>query len=184
MNQANKIPDKRYFLSRLFHWAMVVIFFILAFASDALMSRVNNADERIFVYNLHVSLGLLFTLILILRLFWLLHYREIQAEFDSHWQKVAAYSNYCILYLLMFLLISTGTATVMGSGKALQFFDLVSIPYVDSFYNVDVKYYAKESHHYLVNSSYFFLCLHILGAITHYQKPLFDKLKTKLGLKF
>lgn len=174
-----KNSDVRYKITRTLHWIISIIFFLLALASDTLMSGVTSAEERVYIYNLHISVGLLFTLLLYIRLIWLLVHREERSEFDFGWQRIAAHLNYFSLYTLMLLLVLTGFCAVMGAGKDLHFFELFTIHYLDFLNNNDIKYYAKESHYYLVKAAYGFLALHFLGAMSHYVKPLLDTLWAK-----
>ena len=169
--------DYLYLVTRVIHWISALLFFLLAFTTGYLFNQVVNAQERIDVYDQHVSIGLLFALLTVIRLFWLLFYRSKRAQFLGAWQRTAAHINFIILYSLMFLLVISGIFTVAAAGKDLQFFTLLDISsagwFSDSEWlaNFELEFYAKESHRYLVNTSYVFLFVHVCGAMTHYARP-------------
>ena len=164
--------DAHYRETRTVHWVMAFIFFFLALATDLLFDEVTNADQRTRVHNLHVSMGLLFFLLLLFRVYWLWNYRSLRASFEFVWQRWFAHLNYLILYFLMTLLILTGLASVVSAGDPLSFFGLFEYTPPPWLGNREVKYLARESHRYLTNGSYVFLGFHLLGAINFYLKPM------------
>ena len=171
--------DYLYIITRVIHWVSALLFFILALTTGYQLNNVLNAYQRIDVYYQHMSLGLLFALLTVLRLFWLMFYRKKRAQFLGAWQRKAAHINFFILYTLMLSIVISGVIAVMSAGKDLQFFTYFEIPLVEWLVDDNAKFYSKESHQYLVDISYVFLFVHVCGAIMHYARP---QIKRLLGI--
>ena len=168
--------DYLYIITRVIHWVSALLFFILALTTGYLLNHVVNSYERIDVYYQHMSLGILFALLTVLRLFWLMFYRKIRAQFLGAWQRTAAHINFFILYTLMLMIVISGAIAVIAAGKYLQFFTYFEIPPFEWLVDDKVKFYSKETHEYLVDISYVFLFVHVCGAITYYARPLIKRL--------
>ena len=172
--------DYLYIITRVIHWVSALLFFFLALSTGYLLDNVLNAYQRIDVYCQHMSLGILFALLTVFRLFWLMFYRKTRAQFLGAWQRRAAHINFFILYTLMLSIVITGVIAVMSAGKDLQFFTYFEIPPVEWLVDDKVEFYSRETHHYLINISYVFLFVHACGAITYYARP---QIKRLLGIK-
>lgn len=171
-----KLQDRafRYTVTRWLHGISAAIFFLLLLFSSYLYNNVDNADERQLVFTLHVSTGLISILLYALRISWLAFYREERTFFNNDWQRTAAHLNHFLLYTIMLLLPLSGIIFVMAGGKEIPFFELFSIKPLDWLDNREIKYYAKETHRWLVKIVYVILLMHISASVGH-KLGLFGK---------
>lgn len=177
------VKDRQYRDFRALHWAMVIIFIVLAMVTEYALDYVTDSEQRFMVRNLHVSIGVIFALFLLFRWYWYVRNHTVRATFSSTWQRRLAFSNFIILHALMTLLVLSGFTRLLSDGDDVSFFNLSSTISLSEFENRGVKYYAQEAHLYLRNATYVFVFLHLLGAFDFYfrRRRKLDKEGTKVS---
>ena len=132
---------------------------------------------------LHMSLGLLFVLVLALRLGWRLANGKPQ-PLPSHTplEQRTALAVHRLLTAVMILIPVAGLVTVASVGRAPSFFGLVSVPLPFVPQSGGLHEAGEELHAFMANFVLLpLLGLHVLGALKHHLLDKDATLRRMLG---
>lgn len=110
------------------HWLTAILVLVLFAIAQVWDFADRGAPLRMELISLHVSLGILFAVVLILRIAWRLITHRRTAPAVSGLQHVASTLVHFVLYALMISQVSYGFLMRWASAKDPEFFGLFSIP--------------------------------------------------------
>ena len=130
--------------------------------------------------DLHVSFGLLLTLVMLLRLIW----RRVSPPppplaNQQPWEHLSAKIVHLALYLLLFAILASGYLIVAADGESLAIFGWVVVP-VPAVLFANQQDIAGWLHEYLAWAVMGIAALHALGALKHHFVDGDDTLKRML----
>ena len=108
------------------HWAtavLVIVQFVLAITWDYF-----SKDTRENLQSVHVSLGVLLTVVVIARVVWRLMPGHQRSAIVSGWVKLASKAVHYLLYVLLVVQAALGFAWRWAQGHDVAFFGLFGIP--------------------------------------------------------
>jgi len=108
------------------HWAtavLVLVQFVLAISWDDFPKPTRESLQSV-----HVSLGVLLTAVILVRIVWRLMPRHRRPAIVSGWVKLASKSVHYLLYALLVAQASLGFAWRWAQGHDVAFFGLFAIP--------------------------------------------------------
>jgi len=159
--------------SRILHWVMaVLIIFLLGlgiFMTDFLSKESTN---RLDVYNLHKSLGVLVLILVFLRIINRLLTRTPALPFAiSALEKKLAKFGHLALYFLMFLTPFSGYLMSSFAGYPVKFFAIELPNFFEA--NFEIAHFFAETHELSAFSLLGLIVIHILAVIRHrfFDKP-------------
>lgn len=150
-------------LSRLLHWTVSIMIFILLGAGYYMTSEPPKYD----VYPIHKATGFVLLILVILRLTWRL--RNISPELPSstpHWQAVAANLNIKVLYVLMIAMPSSGILMSLYGGHPISIYGFFTIQAFEK--NEKLSVLAKEFHGAFAVLLILAISLHVFAALYHH----------------
>lgn len=155
------------FISILIHWVSALLILFL-FGLGVYMVDLTYYDDW---YHkgpeLHVSLGLVLLLIMLLRIVWRI-INPIPVDLPAKpAQQMTAKLVKFVLYLFIFIVITTGYLITTAEGQPASMFNVIKFPVITqlSSANVDI---AGEVHEYLAWGIIALVILHALGALFHH----------------
>jgi cytochrome b561 len=159
--------------SRILHWVMaVLIIFLLGlgiFMSDFLSKESPN---RLDVYNLHKSLGVVVLILVFLRILNRLLTRTPALPFAiSALEKKLAKFGHLALYFLMFLTPFSGYLMSSFAGYPVKLFAIELPNFFEA--NFEIAHFFAETHSLCAFSLLGLIVIHILAVIRHrfFDKP-------------
>lgn len=173
--------DKWGWLSIVFHWVSAFVI-VSMFALGFWMVELDYySDWYRIAPDWHRSVGVLFMMLMVMRLLWRFYSKPPEALL-SHWswEVRCAHIIHIAFYVLVLLLLPTGYFITTAAGQSVWVFDWFSIPAaVTSVDNLEDI--AGDIHKIIAYSMMALVVLHIAGALKHH---LIDKdmtLKRMLG---
>ena len=164
---------------RLFHWGMAVLYAGII-AVGYYMSDLPNGADKMKIYALHKSVGVLLLGLALARLLW----RAIDARPSSDpapaWQQRVALLTLVALYALMLALPLTGWLYNSAAGFPLRWFNLVNLPALSAA-DPQIKGWAKELHETGAALLIALVGVHVLGALKHHFLDKDSTLQRMLG---
>lgn len=155
------------FISILIHWVSALLILFL-FGLGVYMVDLTYYDDW---YHkgpeLHVSLGLVLLLIMLLRIVWrIINPTPVDLPAKPAQQMTAKLVKF-VLYLFIFIVITTGYLITTAEGQPASMFNVIKFPVITqlSSANVDI---AGEVHEYLAWGIIALVILHALGALFHH----------------
>jgi len=150
-------------LSRLLHWTVSIMIFILLGAGYYMTSEPPKYD----VYPIHKATGFVLLILVILRLTWRLNNTNPDLPSTTpHWQAVAANLNIKVLYALMLAQPISGILMSLYDGHAISVYGLFIIPAFVK--NEKLSILAKEFHSAFAVLLILAITLHVLGGLYHH----------------
>lgn len=110
------------------HWltaGLVIVLFVLAEVWEALP---HGTPARKLLQSLHISLGLLFTTVLVARIAWRLAAGRRLPRAESGWRGLAGSGMHVLLYALMITQVVLGFLLRWAQGESFSFFGLFDVP--------------------------------------------------------
>ncbi len=169
----DNLLDSYGLFSKAIHW--ITAFIILALLAVGLyMGSLESSPQKILIYNLHKSFGLLVLALVFVRVVWhLIHKKPKSLPTHKKWEVWLSHSIHGFLYILLFALpISGWVMSSAGDYNVKLFF--VNMPDIVSK-NEGLYETAEEVHEILAWVIIALVGLHVLGALKHY---FVDKDKT------
>ena len=174
--------DTAYIIGRWLHWLAAVLFLMMVVGTDIWTSYAESREQREVLDYWHISLGSIFVILLFFRIGWVILYPELRTHFDSRWQAIAARSNHWALYCLMIAMPLSGLVTQLFSGDPVSLFGQTLLVMPEAVFDInegifadDAAEYSEILHLFLKWPIYTLLCLHILGALTHWLKSALQR---------
>lgn len=162
-----KTTDSKYgIIRKVNHW-LVALMFITLLAVGVYMSGMAYSPEKMELYGLHKSFGVIIMLFILIRMFWLIFDNKINNSSLTKFERVSSASLHGILYLLMLIMPISGMLMSMAKGYAVKVFGLFTLPMLveksESLGNLmgSVHYYAGYIAIALVS-------LHVLASLYHH----------------
>lgn len=162
-------------VSIIFHWVSALTTVSLFALGLWMVSLDYYSDWYQVAPHWHKSVGVLFIMLLFLRLLW----RAVNptpAAIDTHqnWEKVSAKCAHFALYFLLFSMLPTGYLIVTVSGQDLQVFNWFAVPSLFQSES-NIEDLAGEIHEIVGFTIIGIATIHALGALKHH---FFDKDRT------
>lgn len=165
--------------SRLLHWVMAaIIIFILVLGIYMTEFLDKSSPNRMFIYNLHKSLGVLVIFLVFFRIVNRLFCKTPPLPKSiTNWEKFLAHFTHFVLYGLMILVPTSGYLMSNYFGYPVYFFKLKTIFLVAT--DVEMAKYFAEIHELSAYTLICFIALHIAGVVKHrfFDKPQVNLLK-------
>ncbi len=157
-------------LSIALHWA-AALGVVLMFATGIQAGMAGDAGDRAArgaAMGLHISIGATFFLIFAARI--AAHYAQTQPvkPAQAGWLNLLAAAVQHVLLLALLVQIVSGPLAVWNGGRAINVFDLFSIPSPFAQRNEGVHDAAELAHTIGRATIFFILPLHVLGALKHF----------------
>ncbi|MER2493347.1 cytochrome b [Catenovulum sediminis] len=164
--------DKYSKLTRLCHWLSAILILAL-FAVGVWMVELSYYDDWYQkAPEQHKNFGLLLLCIMLIRLLSRL-VSKAPPGLGKKWEQTAAKVTHIALYILIFLIISTGYLISTASGKDIIWFNWVHVPPIISYQDQQADI-AGVVHQYAAYFMIFLAVIHVAAALKH---QLIDKHK-------
>ena len=151
---------------RILHWTSVSLLIALIVTANQFEGLAEGLDKKDLV-NLHVSLGLIFLMIMFSRLYWrLTNVNPVHSYQIPSWQKFSAIFLHRTIYAIVIFQSICGISSLIFSGKGIAFFSIFTIP----TFLTEQKLYLELSNtlHYVISIViYPLFAIHISAAIYH-----------------
>lgn len=154
-------------VSRLFHWGLAVMIIGL-FALGVWMVTLGYYDSW---YqkgpHWHISLGIIFTLLLLLRVLW----NGLSGKPDALGtpkQQLMAKLGHSLMYLMLWVIVVAGYFITTADGSAVAVFDWIEIPAVLKQKGLEQS--AGLVHQYVAYGLIALVVVHTLAALKHHFK--------------
>lgn len=147
------------------HWTVALLLATMA-ALGWFMMTIEDAPGSIWYFDLHRSLGLVFAVLVALRLVWRLTHRpEPLPAILPAWQLRIAHWTQFLLYVLMVLMPVTGYLGASYSKKGVQFFGINTPHWALENHNLAEQFYGIHSLLIWVLTG--LVVLHVAGSFKH-----------------
>jgi cytochrome b561 len=150
------------------HWTVAALILLVQVPAGLTMVSVQPGSLQNFLYNVHKNVGLIIFLLACFRLAWRwAHPVPFLPPDLPRWQAVAARTTHALLYLLIFLLPTTGFLYTTLSGFPVPFlmvWDLSKLVPV----NKPLGEVFETAHIWLTYVLYATAALHVAGALQHH----------------
>jgi cytochrome b561 len=150
------------------HWTVAALIVLVQVPAGLTMVSVQPGALQNFLYNVHKNVGLIIFLLACFRLAWRwAHPVPFLPPDLPRWQAVAARTTHALLYLLIFLLPTTGFLYTTLSGFPVPFlmvWDLSKLVPV----NKPLGGVFETTHVWLTYLLYATAALHVAGALQHH----------------
>ena len=171
-------------LSRAFHGIMLLLFFIML-GVGLYMADLDKTDElRKQLFSLHMSTGVLFFVLVVLRIVWLKVSPAPKLPMGlTNWEKILTTIVKSLMYLLMLAIPIAGMLMVNSKGYPVSFYGLFDLPMLTGKSD-GLHEFMEEAHEFLAFSLLFLVVVHAAGALKHRfldTGPDLDVLKRMFG---
>ena len=153
--------------SKIIHWLMaLLIIFLLGLGIYMEEFLAKESSNRMEIYNLHKSLGVLAIILIFTRIAnRIIHKAPAPLKTLKNWEKTASHAAHILLYILMVIIPISGYLMSNSFGYQVKFFG-IELPFlVEKNFEIG-KIFAK-THTYSAFSILGIITIHILGVIKH-----------------
>jgi len=154
-------------LTILLHWTTALLVVILFGLAQTWNLLERGTPLRHILQSLHVSLGLVFTAVLVARLLWRAIAGRKLVQMSSGFAGFAAKAMHYLLYLLLVVEGALGWNFRWAAGDPLSLFGLFSIPSPISF-KVEQRHAIATAHNWVAISILLLAGAHALAALFHH----------------
>jgi len=163
----SKDPADSYGLvSRFIHWVTAFIILGLLAVGNYMVS-LDMSPQKIWIYNLHKSFGLLVLALVFIRVFWhLIKKKPKSLPTHKKWEVGLSHAIHGFLYILLFALPISGWVMSSAGDFNVKFFS-INMPDIVSK-NKDLFNIAEEAHGILAWVILALVGLHVAGALKHH----------------
>lgn len=153
-------------ISRIIHWVTALIILALLVVGKY-MKGMEFSEQKLEVYNLHKSFGLLVLFLVVVRIVWHIVTKKPKSM-DTHakWERVLSHAVHGFLYLLLFALPLSGWVMSSAGDFNIKFFGLNMPDIVAKDENLFE--FAEEMHELFAYAVLGFVALHVAGALKHH----------------
>ncbi len=154
-------------VARLLHWSIALLLAVV-FGLGWWTTELSYYDPLYrTVPHLHRSLGILVTLLIVVRIGWALWDRKPEmSQSMPRWQRLAARGGHWALYILMVLVPVTGYLMSTADGRPVDVFGLFQVPAILPPAS-GRESIAGAWHYYLAFGGAWLVLLHIAAALKH-----------------
>ena len=148
------------------HWttaALVVTQFVLGVTWDYFPKATRESMQSV-----HISLGLLLTIVVVARIIWRLMPGHQRPAIVSGWVKLASKGVHYLLYVLLVVQASLGFAWRWAQGHEVGFFGLFGIPGPYGALERPARHLLAQSHQYLGWAIVIIAFGHAVAALYHH----------------
>ncbi len=148
------------------HWTtalLVVVQFALAETWDYFARPTQHTMQ-----SLHVSLGVLLTAVILVRIAWRLIPGHQVSSLDVGWMRIAAKGVHYLLYLLLIAQVATGFLLRWAQGQPVSFFGLFAIPSPFDAFDKATLRQVHTVHEWIGWSIIIAAFAHALAALYHH----------------
>ncbi|RFA30752.1 hypothetical protein CAI21_04385 [Alkalilimnicola ehrlichii] len=154
-------------VARLLHWSIALLLLVLLI-TGWWATELSYYDR---LYNTvpywHRSLGVLTTVLIVLRIVWaLIDRRPPLTHSMRRWEKVAARTGHISLYVLMLLVPISGYLMSTADGRPVDVFGWFQVPALLAA-SSGREELAGNAHYFLAFGGAWLVLLHILAALKH-----------------
>lgn len=160
-------------VARILHWTSVALLLtILVVASQ--FEDMLASPEKLRLITLHVSVGLVFFILMLARLTWRnINHNPIKSYSIKNWQKIIAISLHRTIYIIIIAQCILGILVLITGGEDINFYGLrETFPVVHK--NDLLNNLALNMHYFLSILIYPMFAIHITAAINHQVFGLID----------
>jgi len=156
-------------VTRIIHWSFALFLICMLCLGFYMINTQYSPD----LYQIHKSFGVLFCLLMVMRLIWRIKNPWRSSSQDTNNARLVTYTHF-MLILLMGLIPLTGFMISAFSGFGIHVFQLQIVPENVTANNKitpfnDVIYQASKTLHYVFNCIFSVLILgHLLAALKHH----------------
>ena len=168
-------------ISKILHWGFG--FFVLAMLSTGIY--MTSTEFWLPLYNLHKSLGVVFSLLIGFRLYWSIRYPWQSSFVGNKYESLARRTTHGLLLGLLIVMPVSGLLSSGYSGWSVHVFDFVIIPVNFNSagevepYDTGIYQMAKASHKVLAYTFVTLISLHIAAVLKHHFNDK-DSILTKM----
>ena len=110
------------------HWVTSALMFAVLPLAWVMVNMGETSEHRPLIYNLHKSVGLTILALAAVRLIWRARHPAPPLRHTARWEATAAFASHWLLYFVLVAMPVTGYLLSAGSGRAISYFGLFSIP--------------------------------------------------------
>lgn len=165
-------------ISKLFHWGMALLVISLI-CVGLYMDSMPLGPEKLKLYGLHKSFGVLVLMLAVLRIGWRFSAKSPMLLGMPRWMMLAARSTHASLYALLFLMPLSGWAMSAAAGFPVSFFGLFLLPPLVGPDN-EMKHIYAEAHEYMAYLLILIIVVHASAALWHHFVRRDDTLRRML----
>ena len=151
---------------RCLHWlsvALLVTLIVTALPFEEMAA----GPEKTELIRRHASYGLVFLLVMGLRVYWrLANVNPVLSYSIRNWQKSCAVFLHRTIYLVVITQALTGIAGLVSGGSAIPFFNVFELPAVSDRHDA-LHDLCTETHHFISVLIYPLFAVHVTAAIYH-----------------
>ena len=154
-------------ISKTIHWVMALLILTLI-GVGLFMTGLDKAEpDRLKIYGMHKSFGVLVMWLAVLRLIWIGYSRPpALPEVLRKWEKGLSKAVTSLLYVLMLAVQFSGYVMTQAAGFPVRFFGLLDMPVMFEKSKA-LAGFAHTSHTVLVYALIALLLMHLAGALKH-----------------
>ena len=152
--------------ARLLHWCSVALLVTLI-VTAADFEDLDVSAEKIELIKLHASYGLLFLMVMFIRLYWrCTNINPVRSYNIQAWQKFSAQFLHWGIYFIVISQSLIGIVNLLVAGETLSFFSLFEIPALFEK-NSSIFEVSGALHYMLSITIYALFAIHISAAMYH-----------------
>lgn len=160
-------PDRYGFVTKMFHWIMAILI-IMMLVMGLVMEDIEVLADKLWVYNLHKSLGVTILALATLRVIW--HLISKTPAFVGglkDWEKCAAKAVHYFLYFAMFAMPLSGWLMSSAGGRPVSVFGLFTLPDLIEA-SKDMRHLTGDVHEYIAYALIAAIGAHFGAALKHH----------------
>lgn len=159
--------DSYGFIAKAFHW-IIAAMIIGMLAVGFIMTAMEPAPTKFFIYGLHKSTGIIILALVFLRLMWRLYNPSPQLPRElSSWHRRIGKLSPIVLYSLLFLMPISGYILSEAGGYPISVYGLFTVPnFIEK--NTEISKLASMIHEYGAFIFIGILVLHLTAALYHH----------------
>ena len=159
--------DSYGFLAKAFHW-IIALMIIGMIAVGFVMTAMEPAPTKFFIYGLHKATGIVILALVFLRLMWRLYNPSPQLPLElTSWHRRMGKLSPIVLYFLLFLMPISGYILSEAGGYPISVYGLFIVPnFVEK--NSEISKIASLIHEYGAFVFIGILVLHLSAALYHH----------------
>lgn len=162
---------------RLLHWTSVTLLLVMILTADGFAGLEAGADRDRLVA-IHVSWGLLFLLVMLLRVYWRCsNLNPVNSYSIRKWQKFAARSLHLCIYIVVITQSLSGLLNLLSDGAGIAFFSVFETTALMQKQPA-LHAFSSAIHYTLSIVIYPLFAMHISAAIYHQLFGVLDDEET------
>lgn len=147
------------------HWLTLLIV-VIAFVAGLVMEEMPRGPEKVQLFNLHASIGVILFALTTIRLTWRLAVPPLQSAPGPQLLRLGAKVVHVGLYLVLFAIPITGLLMMAAKGRAIEVFGLLTLPPLVST-NRAFAHSLEEVHEALAIVLLCLVGVHTAAALLH-----------------